>query len=219
MSGGFRIGPRIRLRPGAFRLAGTSSAMLDAWRHVAGELTGRIETDRRGRPQRLSVPHREWLVIVDIYVQSSGESTTTYTRVRSLFERFGTPFRLKVTKRYPFHGLARLVGVKPVAVGYDRVDRALWVRSDRPDVARSLLRGTSLGQSLIRSPVKLLVTRPERRIRRAAGDAVGEVQLLKRGRVAEISTLREMIQICMETLDGLVRFAVATDAAVTEVAI
>lgn len=202
-----------------FGRRGGKTALLDAWRHVAGEVGGRVELDRRGKPHRMNVPHRGWLLVLDTYTQSTGESSSTYTRVRSLFARRGEAFKLRVTKRYFFHALASLVGIHPVSIGYDRVDRALWIRSDRPPLARSLLRGTALGQALLRTPVTLVVTRPGRRIRKVAGESVGEVQLLKSGRIRDVATLREMLQICMETLDGLERFGVASEDPVREVAI
>lgn len=201
------------------RRPGKKTPVTEAWRRVAGELGGEIEMGKKQRePKRLDVPHREWLVVADIHVQSHGEGSTTYTRVRALFVRT-QPFRLTVTKRNPFHALGILVGFRPVPIGYGQLERALFVRSDRADLARAMLRGTGLGQDLMRYPLKLTVTRPGRRIRKAAGDGIGEVQLLKTGKVHEVARLRMMIQTCMSTLDELDRLGVASSSAVEGVAL
>ena len=192
--------------------------LLEAWRKVAGELEGEVELDRRGKPKRLEVPHREWAVVLDIYTQSNGQYSATYTRVRALFVR-EAPFSLRVTKRNPFHAIGALFGYRPIPIGYGRVDRALFVRSDRADVARSMLRGTSLGQSLLRDPIRLVVTRPGKRIRKVAGETVGEVQLLTGGKARDVARLRGMIQMCTETLDELARLDLASEARVASVAI
>jgi len=192
--------------------------LLEAWRKVAGELGGDVELDRRERPRRLHVPHREWTVILDVYTQSNGQSSSTYTRVRALFVR-AAPFSLRVTKRNPFHAIGALFGYRPTSIGYGQVDRALFVRSDRGDVARSMLRGTSLGQTLLRDPMRLVVMRPGRRIRKMSGESVGEVQLVTGGKVRDVSKLRAMIQICTQTLDELERLDLATEAQVEGVAI
>lgn len=198
----------MKRRPG-WQKRSRKSSFFDTWRRVAGELGGEIELDKRGNPGRLLVPHGNWLVVTDIHTQSNGQNTTTYTRVRVLFNR-KEPFTLRVTKRYPFHALGALVGYRAASMGYAQLDRALFVRSDRTDLARAMLRGTTLGQSLMRDPTKLQVTKPGRRIRKIAGDTVGEVQVLKTGKVHEVAELRAIIQICMATVDELARLHIAS---------
>jgi hypothetical protein len=192
--------------------------LLEIWRRVASELGGEVSVDKRGKAKRLHVPHGEWVIVTDIYTQSTGESSQTFTRVRALFVR-SQPFTLRVTRRNPFHALGALFGYRAVPMGYNQLDRALFVRSDRRDVARSMLRGTSLGQALMRDPLKLVVTRPGRRIRKVAGDSVGKVQLLKSGKVREVAVLRGMVQTCARTLDELRRLRVAQPDPVHDVAI
>ena len=185
---------------------------------MAADFGGETFQDGRARePKRLEVPHGLWRIVTDIHVQSHGEGSTTYTRTRALFNH-AIPFRLTVTKRTPFHALGRLVGLRPVPIGYGPLERRLFVRSDRDDLARAMLRGTALGQGLMRAPVKLTVARPERRIRKLAGDGVGQVQILKRGKVHEVPELRGLIQACMWTLDELERLGVA-DASVVRAAL
>lgn len=194
------------------------TAILEVWRKVAGELGGEVVVDRRGKPKWLLVPHRQWMVVVDTYTQSNGQSSSTYTRVRALFVR-AAPFTLRVTRRNPFHAVGALFGYRPVPIGHARMDRTLFVRSARADIARSMLRGTALGQALLREPVKLVVMRPGKRIHKVAGEAVGEVQLLKGGRVREVATLRALVQICTQTLDEIERLDMATEARVEGVSI
>jgi len=199
-------------------LSTRKTPLLEAWRKVAGEFGGEVELDRREKPSRLYVPYHEWKIVLDVYTQSNGQYSSTYTRVRALFLR-ASPFSLRVTRRNPFHALGALVGYRPISIGYGQLDRTLFVRGDRADLARSMLRGTSLGQALLRDPVRLVVTRPGKRIRRLAGETVGEVQLLKGGKVREVAKLSGMIQICTQALDELERLDVATRARVEGVAI
>lgn len=199
-----------RWRGGGFPFASRATPVDEVWRHVAGELGGHVVTGPK-KAERLEVPHGEWLIVTDIHTQSTGEGTVTYTRVRALFQR-AAPFRLSVTKRTPFHSIGALFGYRPVPMMYPQLDRALFIRADRADLARSLLRGTGLGQQLMRDPLKLEVTRPERRIRRIAGDAVGEVRILKSGIRRDVSEVRSMVQACMQTLDGLARLGIAGGA-------
>ncbi|MDH3734159.1 MAG: hypothetical protein OEU54_11520 [Gemmatimonadota bacterium] len=191
----------------------------ESWSRVAADFGGETFWGKsKKEPDRLDVPHRVWRIVTDIHVQSHGEGSTTYTRVRALFVRT-QPFRLTVTKRNPFHSLGVLFGYRAVPIGYSQLEKALFVRSDRADLTRSMLRGTALGQGMMREPVKLSVARPGRPIRKIAGDTVGEVQILKRGKVHDVSELRELVQTCMWTLDELDRLGVADDTPVEGVAL
>ncbi|MDX1577319.1 MAG: hypothetical protein R3266_02500, partial [Gemmatimonadota bacterium] len=155
---------------------------VEAWEGLAAELGGELELEKRGKPERLTARHGPWTLVADIHTVNAGETSTKYTRVRALFRR-ARPFSLRVTRRNPLHRLAPLVGLRGVRLGYDRADRALFIRSDRPGLARTALRGTSLGQALpgLIRRTTLRVTRPGRRIRRSSAEDLGEVQVLRRG--------------------------------------
>lgn len=187
---------------------------LEAWQEVARRLDGEVQLDRKEKPRRVTFPHDRWAIVLDSYTVSTGSSTATYTRVRALYEA-RSEFRLKVTRRNPFHALAPLFGVRGVPMGYGRFDRQFFVRSGGPDLAKSLLRGSGVGQRLLAHPsVSLAVTRPGKRIRKLVGESVGEVQLQKGGVVKEVALLSEMVTLCRDVLDHLLRLGVATDAPV-----
>lgn len=201
------------------RRRGRKPELLEVWRHLVGGLGGEVELTAKGKPRRAYIPHRNWTIVLDIYTVSSGTTSSTYTRIRALFVRDGG-FTLRVTRRNPFHALAPLFRWGGVQVGYGQLDRALFVRSDRPEVARAALRGTSLGQRLIRDPrLKLLVTRPGKRIRKIAGDTVGEVQLLAGGQLRDLARLRGLVEVVMATLDELERLGPALPDSVPNVEI
>jgi hypothetical protein len=192
------------------RFGSRKTPVEEVWHRVASELGGQVVMGPK-KAERLEVPCGDWLIVTDIHVRSTGEGTTIFTRARALFGRVA-PFRLSITKCNPFHSLGALVGYRPVPMRYSQLDRALFIRSDRGDLARAMLRGTGLGQQLMRKPVKLTIAKPERRIRKLAGDTVSEVQTLKNGQLREVADVRSMVEICMKTLDELKRLGVSSGA-------
>ena len=209
----------MRPRRGLDQRLKKGTATLDLWRRLVGELGGEVEITGRGKPTRAVIPFRNWIVVLDIFTESHGSGSSTYTRVRSLFQR-QIPFRLRVTNRNLFHRIAPLVGFGGIPIGYARLDQAVFVRSDHPSHARAMLRGTSLGAALIADPrVKLLVIDPGKRIRRETGDSVGEVQLLRAGQQKDLARLRSIVELSMMTLDQLERLKLATGNPVEGVAI
>lgn len=186
---------------------------------MSEEVGGEVELTDKGKPHRLHVPHRRWQLVVDIYTVSTGQTSAIYTRLRSLFVR-AARFELRVTKRNPLHALGELIGYRGVKLAYGPIDRTLFVRSDRPAIAKSLLRGTSVGQALQADPPnKLLVTRPGKRIRKKAGETLGELQLLVGGKVRDPTRLASLVRLCTDALDDLERLGVAADTAVEGVAL
>lgn len=202
----------------------------DAWSEVADALEGRIDADKKGRPERVTFSHVDWHVVLDTYTVSTGNSSSTYTRVRALFngrpdgrsddrygDRYGDRghFELSITRRNPFHALARLFRIREAPIGYGRFDRTFFVRSNGPGLAKSLLRGTNVGRLLLDDPkVKLVVKKPGKRIRKAAGEHVREVQLQVGSVVKDPRRIENMVRLCMEVLDELVRLGPAVEGPV-----
>ena len=191
----------------------------EVWDEVATALGGQIGADRKGKPQRISFADGDREIVLDTYTVSTGQSSATYTRVRALLNGLGKAgqdeFELKVTRRNPFHGLARLFGIREVPIGYGRFDHTFFVRSNGPDQARSLLRGTNIGRLLLDNPsVRLEVKRPGNRIRKAAGETIREVHLLTSGVVKDPRRLQDMLRLCSDLLEELVRLDLATEGSV-----
>jgi hypothetical protein len=199
---------------------------IEAWGEVAAALEGRIDADKKGRPERVTFRHINWDVVLDTYTVSTGNSSSTYTRVRALFngrpdgrndDRYGDRgnFDLGITRRNPFHALAGLFRIREAPIGYGRFDRTFFVRSNGPGLAKSLLRGTNVGRLLLDDPkVKLVVKKPGKRIRKAAGEDVREVQLQVSGVVKDPRRIEHMLRLCMEVLDELVRLGPAVEGSV-----
>jgi hypothetical protein len=202
----------------------------EAWGEVAAALEGRIDADRKGRPERVTFRHVDWDVVLDTYTVSTGNSSSTYTRVRALFngrpdgrnddrygDRYGDQghFDLAITRRNPFHALAWLFRIREAPIGYGRFDRTFFVRSNGPGLAKSLLRGTNVGRLLLDDPkLRLVVKKPGKRIRKAAGEEVREVQLQVSGVVKDPRRVEDMVRLCMEVLDELVRLGPAVEGPV-----
>ncbi|MDX1393344.1 MAG: hypothetical protein R3195_03090 [Gemmatimonadota bacterium] len=193
-----------------WRFGAGDARLVDTWRRVAGELGGHVIVDRKDRPRFLHIPHREWTLVTDTFTQSHGETSSTFTRTRALFHG-RQPLKLTVTRRTPLHAIGRLVGYLPVPMGYQQLDRALFVRSDRPEIARAVLRGTALGQSMMRDPSRLMVTQAERKMRKTAGDGLSQVVVQRKGKIRDVAALRALVQTAALALDELERFGVAED--------
>lgn len=181
----------------------------ERWEELAARWDGEVEL-AGGKPLRARLPHRSWALVLDHHHVSTGQARQTFTRVRALFVRVG-PFELSVRRRRWYHAIGERVGLGGVRLGHAPVDRALFVRSDRGDLARALLRGTALGQALAaQRDVHLTVGKPARKLGRALGEGGGELQALLSGGDHEAARLDALVSLVATTLDEMERLHLAS---------
>lgn len=180
------------------------------WQELALSAGG-VYREKKKKPSIL-IPHRNWLIELETYVVSTGNSATTYTRARSLF-RAGDDFRLTVFKRNPFSTLARWFGAPEVKTGHGRFDRKFIVRSRHRGRARSILLGTRLSEILLSEPsLYVEVKRPGRKVRARHGEDVREAMVRRSGNVRELEMLETLLEAARALLDQLARLGSAVDA-------
>lgn len=171
---------------------------------------------RKKKKPSILIPHRKWLIELETYVVSTGNSAATYTRARSLF-RAGDDFRLTVFKRNPFSTLARWFGAPEVKTGHSRFDRKFIVRSRHRGRSRSILLGTRLSEILLSEPsLYVEVKRPGRKVRARYGEDVREALVRRPGNVRDLESLATLLEAARALLDQLARLGSAVDAPVEE---
>lgn len=185
-----------------------------AWAELSDRWEGDVTADKRGKPKRVTIPAGPHRIVLDTYTVSNGTSSSTYTRVRALFES-AAEFRCKISRRNPFHALAPLFGRRPTPIGYRRFESAFFVRGTDPERLRYLLQGTQVSQLLLADPkITYAVKRPGKRIRKAAGDDIREIHLQTGGVVRDVERLSRMVELSVASLDKLIQLGIATAEAV-----
>ncbi len=180
------------------------------WQKLALSVEGVYLEKKKNKPS-VRIPHRNWLIELETYVVSTGNSAATYTRARSLF-RAGDDFRITVFKRNPFSTLARWFGAPEVKTGHGRFDRKFIVRSRHRGRSRSILLGTRLSEILLSDPsLYVEVKRPGRKVRSRHGEDVREATVRRPGHVREIEILETLVEAARALLDQLARLGSAVD--------
>jgi hypothetical protein len=103
-----------------------------------------------------------WQVILDTYTQSNGETSQTYTRVRTVF-RARDDLRFRVYRKSIFSGLGKAFGMQDLEIGMPPVDEAYIVQSNSIGKVQSLLMRREIADPLVTLNAGKLQIRPFKR--------------------------------------------------------
>lgn len=110
----------------------------DIWREFAEEIEGSFIEGGVFKSNKIEAKFENWTITIDTYSQSSGSSSSTYTRLRAPFKEI-IPIDFKIYKSGIFSGLGKAMGGQDVLTGDSRFDEDFIVKGDDEDKIRELL--------------------------------------------------------------------------------
>ena len=101
----------------------------DAWKQLAAEIGGEYRKGSFLRSSKVQVHVRTWIVTLDSYSISSGDSSTTYTRIRAPFQNTAG-LQLRITRKSLTSKLDKALGAKEIPIGDPDIDRDFVVKGN-----------------------------------------------------------------------------------------
>lgn len=167
--------------------------------------------DRRGRPWKVVFAHRHWNIVLDTYTVSTGKSTTTYTRIRALFEP-NLPFRFAFIRETFLTRVGKFLGMKDVETANPLLDRDYLVRTDNESMVRALVSGSHIAELLVQQPSGTLEIVKFRGRRSPRPERAAELRWRTGSVIRDPYRLEQLVALFRETLDRLERIGGATDS-------
>lgn len=125
----------------------------EIWTQFAQQVGADYEQRGMFRSDLVRARHGEWELVLDTYVVSTGNSSTTYTRLRAPFvNKDGLYFKLY--RKSVFTGLGRFFGMQDIAVGDPFFDEDFVLKGNDEARLRRLLRCEEL-KDLIRAQPRI----------------------------------------------------------------
>jgi hypothetical protein len=100
---------------------------------------------------RVQASHGQWTITLDLYHVHSGRVPLVFTRFRAPYVN-PDQFFFSVTKRSLFSGLAKLLGMQDVEVGYAEFDRDFIIKGNDELKLKALFASERLRQLLSAQP-------------------------------------------------------------------
>jgi hypothetical protein len=177
----------------------------DVWPALAEAVSGDYRVTKRGKPKEVRVEDRGRLLTLDTYTVSTGQSSTTYTRVRA-FYRDRDGFQFKLSSENPFTRLFARLGMQDIVVGWPALDQKYVIKSNDPAKVKQLMMGSAVGGLLAAAkPVGLSIKSASRKEKKALGPDVVQLSAEVTGVEKDPERLKWMLAVVSETLDYLAR--------------
>jgi hypothetical protein len=175
----------------------------DVWNALAGEIGATFEKGGFWKGSRVVADVAPWRVVLDTYTVSSGESSTTYTRMRAPFVN-ADGFRFTVHRKSIFSALGKLLGMQDVEVGYPAFDENFVIKGNDHAKLRRLFANARL-RSLLEAQrsIHFTVKDDEGFFGAHFPQGVDELYFSVVGVIKDIDRLKALYELFAETLQTL----------------
>jgi len=190
---------RSRLRRGLF---GPSRA--DVWALLAEEIGG---TFNQGgwchSKDRVDVSVGQWQVTLNNHVESTGESTISYTQLRAPFVN-ADGFRFRIYRASIFTPMGKFFGMQDVEIGDEEFDTEFVIKGNNESQLRRMFANPRLRELLrAEKSVHFEVCDDEGWFSQKFPEGVDELRFRALGTIKDIDRLKQLFDLFAETLHTL----------------
>lgn len=120
----------------------------EAWKSLAQETNGQYSESKVFKVPNVEIYHKNFKFILDTYTVSTGQSTITYTRLRTVF--INKPlFTFKIYNQGFFSKVGKAFGMQDVEIGDTKIDDKFIIKSNDGFMIKSLLLKDSIKEKLL----------------------------------------------------------------------
>ena len=179
------------------------SSREEIWRQLSAEIGADYVAGGFWTGDKVVVHHGQWTITLDSPTESSGETSSTCTRMRAPYVN-KDGFRFTIYRKGFFSDLGKLLGMQDVDVGYPDFDEAFIIKGDDESKLRALFADGRIRALLQAQPsVYLTVKDDEGWFGARFPDGVDELYLLVGGGSKDMDRLKSLYDLFAETLHQL----------------
>ncbi|ACL75222.1 hypothetical protein [Ruminiclostridium cellulolyticum] len=146
---------------------------------------------------------KDWTVTLDTYTDSTGNSSTTYTRVRAPYiNKDG--FRFKIYRKGIFSEIGKAFGGQDVEVGFPEFDENFIIKGNDEQKLRTLFANSKIRQLIEFQPdIRLEIKDDEGWFAKSFPEGVDELYFCVVGVIKDIELLKALFDLYAEVLDQM----------------
>ncbi len=120
----------------------------EAWKLLVDEIGGNFIESKHFKVPKVELIYKSFKFCLDTYTVSTGKSTITYTRMRTIF--INKPeFTFKATKEGFFAKIGKALGMADIEIGDAHVDDKLLIKSPDEYMVKDLLSKEAIKEKLL----------------------------------------------------------------------
>ncbi len=181
----------------------------DVWRELCQEIGAEFVEGGFWKGNKVQAHVGPWTVTLDTYTDSSGETSTTYTRMRGPYVN-PDGFRFTIYRKSLFSGLGKLLGMQDIEVGDPEFDEAFVIKGNDEARVVTLFSDTEIRRLLLAQPkVRLEVKDSEGWFGPRFPEDVDELRFQVVGVIKDVERLKALFELFAAVLDRLCRIGSA----------
>jgi hypothetical protein len=182
----------------------------EVWQQLCDEIGGDFVFGGIWKGSSVRFGVGPWTLVLDTYTESSGETHTTYTRMRVPFLNAGG-FRFLIYRKSIFSALGKMLGMQDIEVGDLEFDEAFIIKSNDDGIVRELLSSAEIRELVAAQPrIRLEIKDNEGWFGAKFPDDVDELHFLATGVIKDVELLKGLFKLFATTLERLARIGVTT---------
>lgn len=99
------------------------------WKEFADEIGASIIDGGFLKEEKMLAKFEDWEITIDTYMQSTGKSSTVYTRIRAPY-KCKDEFNFKIYNKSLFSGINKAFGMQDIEVGYPEFDEKFIIKGN-----------------------------------------------------------------------------------------
>ena len=179
----------------------------EIWSQIANDIGGEfIDGGFWGFGKDVLVyKHGEWQLLLDTYTQGSGNSSTTYTRMRAPFvNKDGLYF--KIYREGVFSSIGKFFGMQDIQISDPFFDEQFIIKGNSPEKIRRLLADAKLKELIKQQPrIHFEIRDDEGWFGADFPDGTDELYFQSVGVIKETGLLKSLFELFTVTLADLVQ--------------
>jgi hypothetical protein len=181
----------------------------EIWKQLSEQMGARYVEGGFGRGDKVQATHGEWIVTLDTYAVSTGQTTIIFTRMRAPYVN-PTGFRFTIYRRGFFSDIAKRFGMQDIEIGDSAFDETFIIKGTDESQVRALLASPKLRELLNKQPeIHFSVKDDEGWFGPTFPEGVDELYFSVAGVIKDIDRLKLLYELFAETLDQLTRIGSA----------
>ena len=175
----------------------------EVWRQFAEEAGAEFVDGGFWKGIEVVARVEDWTITLDTHTVSTGQSSITYTRMRTPFVNTDG-FRFAIYRKGPLTKLGRALGMQDIALGYPELDRDFVIKGNDESKLRVLFSNERI-RELIQSQrsIRLQIKEIKGRRRKDLPEGTDELHFQVTGVIKAIERLKSLYELFALTLNQL----------------
>ena len=175
----------------------------EVWSELARQVGGSFYRGGLFAKTAVQVEVGDWIITLDSYAESSGNSSSTYTRLRAPYVN-PEAFTFQIYRADIFTGIAKALGMQDIEVGHARFDADFVIKGNSASRVRRLFANDRIRELIRRQPkIKLEVRDDEGWFQAKFPAGVDELVFTTAGVIKDLYQLSSLFELFAEVLRQL----------------